>query len=465
MRNMMQALLLCFCVSGLFAQKVLNKVTFGSEVDQLVRSYRNLDIFSGVVLVAEKDEILYHRAFGLANREAEIPNTLDTKFDVGSMNKSFTGMIILDLLEEEKLKLSDKIGKYLTGISSVAAKKVTINHLMNHTSGYGDYFNQSYLELPRDQKTFGAILNRVKKEELLFDPGTDQVYSNSGYVLLGAIIEAVTGKDYFDVVEERIINALELSDTDLRNLDQIPNRATGYYKDIYGNLSDNSELVEFPKPDGGFFATAMDVYKFYQEYHYGTTVLSAETKMNDEFYDMIQAHRQTGGAIPHSGGYPGSNSVNYEILRDQITVVVLANMDEPVAERLGANILRIIRGQEIIPPNLPANQAVLNAYLDFGIDHVKANFERLTTNFHPTDPRDFILNDIGYQLLHADKVDQALEMFQLNSELFPEEPNVWDSLGDAFVRNSQIEEARSAYQKALNLDPMMDFTKEKLNKL
>ncbi len=461
---MLACLLLLVTVAT--AQKVIkNPELFSEKVDVLVQEYQDLDIFSGVVLVAEKGEILYHKAFGWANRDTKTGNTTSTKFDVGSMNKTFTGLIILHLLEEGKLSLDDRIGKYLTGISEKAAQKVTIDHLLNHTSGYGDYFGPEYVDLPTDQKTFRSILEKVKKEELIFEPGSAQEYSNSGYILLGAIIEEVSGLDYYDVVKSRILDPLKLSQTNLTNPDAIPNKAIGYYKDIFGTVYDNSEYVEYPKPDGGFFATALDVYKFYQEYHYGNSVVAQDTKMKDEFYRMIQPHRDTGGAIPFAGGYPGSNSVNFEILRDNITIVVLANRDEPVAERLGANILKIIRGQPTVSPSLPATRSVYQAYKENGTSYVKDHFNELTVNFHPTDPRDIILNTVGYQLLRKERVSEAIEMFLLNTALFADVANTWDSLGEAYLKAGELEKAKKSYQMALQLDPDLESARLQIRAL
>ncbi len=429
--------------------------TISSKIDNLIKDYQKLDIFSGVILVADNGTPVYNKAFGLANREKGIKNTMQTKFDIGSMNKTFTQVVILKLLEEDKLKLDDPIGMYLTGIDATAAKKATINSLLNHTSGYGDYLTHEYNELPLSEKTFEKTLARVKKMPIEYEPDTDQVYSNIGYILLGAIIEKVSGKSYFDNVQDIILTPLQLNNTSMNPKGNVEDMAIGYFRTVDDKLVSNDGFIEYPKPDGGFRSTAADIIKFYNEFHYGNTILKMETKMQDEFFKAIQPHANTGGAIPHAGGYPGANTVKFEILRDKISILVFANMNEPVAEKLGAGILAIVRGQEPEKPSYPAIPNVYKHYSKHGLEYVKDNFETLTMNFHPTDPRGIILNQVGYFYLNEKKsTEDAIKLFKLNTELFGnEDPNVWDSLGEAYYKDGQKKEALKAYEKALSIDP------------
>ena len=232
-----------------------------------------------------------------------------------------------------------------------------------------------------------------------------------------------------------------------------------------GELEDNNGFIALANPDGGFQSTSADVLTFYREFHYGEKILKKETKMKDEFFRMIQEHTTTGGAIPHAGGFNGANTVNYEILRDMITVIVLANMDEPVAEHLGAGILAIIRGQSPKKPAIPAVQKVYQAYTINGVDFVKKNFNDLISNFHPTDPKSLIMNQIGYEFLFDGSIKQAIELFSLNTEMFPEDHNVWDSLGEAYLKNGDRDKALEYYKKALSIDPDFPSAKKMIREI
>lgn len=427
---------------------------FEKEVDALVQSYMDIDIFSGVVLIAQEGVPLYKKAFGSANREKNIKNTINTKFDIGSMNKTFTNVVLLQLMEEGKLKLSDRLSTILPAFSDDMYSNITIDHLMNHSAGFGDYhMTPGYFDLQDEEKDIASLTLKIRQMPLLFEAGEEREYSNSGYIILGAIIEKITDKTYHKNVQERIVNALKLKETYVDNIKTVPKKAIGYFKTFKGEIRDNTGFETVANPDGGFQSTAEDVMKFYREYHYGNELLRDKTKNKSEFYRMIQAHNNTGGAIPHAGGFEGANTVNYEILRDKITIVVLANMDEPVAEDLGAGILAIIRGQVPEKPSLPAVQNIYITYMQKGIKYVKDNFKNLTKNFHPDDPKALILNGLGYQLLNENEIKPTIEFFKLNTELFPDNPNVWDSLGEAYKINGNNKKAIKYYQKALDLDP------------
>ncbi len=441
------------------------KERISKETDKLVEKYINLDIFSGVVLIAEDGKPFYHKAFGLANREKNIPNTINTKFDIGSMNKTFTKVVVYQLIEEGKLKLDDKLGKFLEGFPKEAAEKITVDQLIHHTSGFSDYHTPDFFDLPKEKKTIAALLPRIKELQLLFEPGTDRQYSNTGYVLLGAIIESITGKSYHTNVKERIIEPLELKQTYVENKEQVPERAIGYFKNAKGEIQDNEGFLEIPNPDGGFQSTVSDILKFYQEYFYGTELLSKKTKENMEEFNYYKQVSATGGAIPQAGGFEGANTVIYEILRDKISIIVFANMDEPVAEQLGAGILAIVRGQEPKEPALPAIQNVYRAINEKGSKYAKDNFENLTTNFHPADPKDIILNQVGYTFLFDNQVDKAIQAFKLNVEMFPEVANCYDSLGEAFLAKGNKEEALKNYKKALGLNPSLASAQKAIKEL
>lgn len=431
----------------------LNGKELNPKIDALVHAYTELDIFSGVIMVADQGNPVYHKAFGMANREKAIPNTLQTKFDIGSMNKSFTKVVIMKLVEKGMLKLEDNLGKFIAGFSQEAAENITVEHLLNHTSGVGEYFYPGYFEFSKEEKSISSLIKRIQQKPLLFPPGEEQEYSNSGYVVLGGIIEAVTGKTYIENIRTMITEPLGLTETVLWDIEKIQNRAIGYFKNYKGELNNNSGFMEIPKPDGGFQSTTKDILKFYQAYFYGEELWSDELKKMDAIYPYLEKFKRNGKPMAYAGGYEGANTVYFELLKDKISVIVFANMDEPVAEQLGAGILEIITGKEPNAPSLPAVQNVYKAYQEKGIDYVKKNFESLTVNFHPTDPRSWILNMLGYQLMSDKSTKDALAFFQLNTELFPKEANTWDSLAECYVRLDDKANAKKYYQKALKIDP------------
>lgn len=443
-----------------------SEVSFGPAIDDLINKYQELDIFSGVVLIAEQGTPVYHKAFGLADRENNVKNTVNTLFDIGSMNKTFTSVVVKQLIQEGKLKYLDKLVDYVEGFEDPMVSEVTVEHLLNHESGFGDYHLDGYFNLPKSERVLWKIVDRVKHHRLLFPPGEEQEYSNTGYVLLGAIIEKVSGESYFDNVRKRIIKPLALENTYIQDLDRFSDRvAYGYLYSPMGVLEKNESLQDLPNPDGGFLSTTLDIMKFYRSYYYEDVLMDESMKAEDPFFETIR-ELAPGRAPLMAGGFEGFNSAFYQVLSNDCSIIVFANMDEPVAEQLALGILQITRGNEPTLPKLPALQNVRQAYEEKGIDFVKQNFDELTTNYHPNDPKDWILNDLGYAFIFArNDVDIALELFRLNTELFPDIGNVWDSYGEALVKKGQEKEALEAYRKALSINPDIPSANEAVKRL
>lgn len=439
---------------------------FVSKIDPLVQEYIDLGIFSGVVLIADHGNAIFHKAYGLADRESGKPNELGTLFDIGSMNKTFTQVVVKQLAEEGKLKLSDRLMDHVPGFEDPRVKEVTIEHLLEHRAGFGDYHGPDYFDLPLEDRTLNAIVERAKSYELLFAPGESDAYSNLGYVILGKVIEVVSGKSYFDNVRERIVEKLGLQNTYLKNFTGLEERiAKGYYFTPLGVLEENIPIQDSPNPDGGFISTTEDVRTFYHSYYYDTTLLSAATKADDPQFQFIR-EMPAGAAASAAGGFEGFNSVLLQVIDMDLSIIVFANMDEPVAERVGLDILSLYRGKDIQKPMLPAIQNVRIHFEEKGTEYIRQHFDSLTVNFHPTDPRDLILNNLGYAYLYgAEDPESAIKLFKLNTELFPEVANCWDSYGEALRVKGLRKEAIAAYEKALQIRPDLQSAREALLEL
>ncbi|WP_286852470.1 serine hydrolase [Xanthomarina sp.] len=463
------SLMLIGCKNKENKQELANKEDFAElskNIEAVVQDYIDLGIFSGIILVAEKGNIQFHKAYGLANRETKAPNTINTLFDIGSMNKTFTSIVVKQLVAEGKLNLDDKLTQYIPGFKDPNANKITINHLLNHESGFADYHTRNYFDLPLNERKLNAIVERAKSYDLNFEPGTEQDYSNLGYVILGAVIEKVSGKSYFDNVNERIVKPLNLKNTYLNDFSGLENRiAHGYYYTPLGELDESAPLQDIPNPDGGFLSTTEDIMTFYRSYYYDDLLLSEEAKSNDSFFNYLK-ELPDGKATGSAGGFEGFNTALYQVVSNDFTIIVFANMDEPVAEHIALDILALTRGETPNKPQAPAIQNVREAFNKNGADFVKANFEDLTINFHPKDPKDIIINALGYAYLYeANDVDKAIKLFKLNTQLFPDIANCWDSYGEALAESGKKEEAIKAYEKALTIRPNLESAKNALKDL
>ncbi|MCR4397204.1 MAG: beta-lactamase family protein, partial [Candidatus Saccharicenans sp.] len=191
------------------------------------------DRFSGIVLIAKNFQPIFFKAYGLASKEFAMPNHLDTRFNLGSINKIFTKIAIARLAQEGRLTLDDKIGRFLSDYPNAEAReKVTIRHLVNMTSGIGDFFGPEFEATPKDLLRHNRdYLKLFAAKPLAFEPGTRQMYSNGGYVVLGEIISAASGMDYYDYIRKFIFEPAGMKDSNWFEAEAVvPNVAEGYTK-------------------------------------------------------------------------------------------------------------------------------------------------------------------------------------------------------------------------------------------
>ena len=205
-------------------------------VEALLRKRAAADRFSGAALVAKDGEVVFADAYGQADRERGIANTLETRFRIGSMSKMFTAVATLQLVEEGKLALDDPVGKHLRDYpNKEVASKVTVRHLLTHTGGTGDIFGPEFAHRPslREHSDYVRLYGSRAPS---FEPGTRFGYSNYGFVLLGAIIEAATGESYYDYVREHVFRPTGMTSTDsLPESEDVPNRSIGYMRPYPGS--------------------------------------------------------------------------------------------------------------------------------------------------------------------------------------------------------------------------------------
>ncbi len=321
-------------------------------IDFLDRYLDNLvskDRFSGTVLIAKDGKPFYTRVYGLACKRYDVPNKLDTKFNLGSMNKMFTGVAIMQLVEQGKISLNDTVGKYLPDIPrKEIAEKVTIHHLLTHTSGMQDYWEEMFDSHWWEIKTVSQYADLIFDDTLLFEPGSDFHYSNSGPIVLGMIIEKVTGQDYYDYIREHIYKPAGMINSDCYEVDMdVPNLAIGYTKINYdgtpnpGGQWRNNLFLHAIKggPAGGGYSTVEDLLRF-------DIALRNNKLLSKKSFDMLttgKTERSPGvmyaylfgdrtvigqRIVGHGGGAPGINAILDMYLDNGYTVAVMANYDE-----------------------------------------------------------------------------------------------------------------------------------------
>lgn len=322
-RILIVLLLLSF---GATAQK-----NYAKQIDEYLEGHEKIYKFSGAVLVAKKGEIIYKEAFGLANMEWNFPNTVDTKFRIGSLTKQFTSAAILQLAEAGKLSLQDPLSKYVKNFPK--SDSVTIHMLLNHTSGIKSYTNMAkFRNVLTAPLTKDSIINFFKNEPYEFSPGTKYNYNNSGYFLLGYIIEKVSGQSYSNYISQHLNSKATLTNTSVDIVDVIlPKRASGYMKDFKGWKNAQYISMEFPYSAGAIVSTVEDLHQWNMALHKGKILGNDMYKKMITPYlenygyglriDSVDNHRRIG----HSGGIPGFLSHNDYYPEQDIEVIVLSN--------------------------------------------------------------------------------------------------------------------------------------------
>ena len=456
-RILYYCLFLFSLITGAYTRSDLSQM-----IDEMKNKYMADDLFAGVVLVSRQDTIVYHKAFGFLDREQKSVHTIDSQLKIGSIVKDFTAVVILQLVEEGKLNLDDQIGKYIDFFESEILHQVTIRQLLRHQSGFGDYL---MLPQTRDKikaiKTVNGLIELFKNEPLLFEPGADERYSNSGYTVLGAIIEDVTQLSYFDAIDHYILQPLNMNNTlfNWQKIDSLSNHPKWYMRSATGNFFE-SDIDEWPSPSGGAYSTVADLLKFEYSLTYDNRLLSDKSKLlkANRFektgytsWSELIANKST--IIGKAGGSPGNNSVIINFPSQGYIIIVLANYDEPIAEQIGQNIVSIIRLKRYKPPQVSIFEAAYNLYRQEGIDRLKSDFLNLINEYQFQDDKDFVLNRVGYDLITESRLQEALDIFNANTELYPQVANTWDSLGEIYLLLDKYELAEKYYRKSLELNP------------
>lgn len=317
----------------IFSLSLLFATTPAESLQSVVERAVAADKFSGVVLLAKDGQPLFERAYGFADPASKVKNRVDTKFNLGSINKVFTQVAIAQLVAAGKLSLGDTVRAHLPDYPSPVADKITIQQLVEFRSGLGDFFGPEFMASPPAKiRKLADYLPLFANKPLLFEPGSEQRYSNAGYIVLGLIIERVSGQSYYDYVREHIFKPAGMKDSDSYTIDEnVPNRAVGLtMRGPNGPLPRReANTLEMPgrgSSAGGGYSTAQDLLRFSRAL--SENKLLAPKWTNWIFHSEDGKERNLGVA----GGAPG---VNATLLIDPpYTLVVLANLDPPASEEI-----------------------------------------------------------------------------------------------------------------------------------
>lgn len=470
----------CFLFIG---TGILHAQDKARQIENLLSKYHEYGQFNGSVLVADNGEVILKEGYGMANMEHDIPNKPDTKHRLGSITKQFTAALVLQLVEQGKLDLQEPISTYLPEYEGPAENVVTIHHLLTHSSGIPSYtsFPNFFKDHSRDPYSPKDFVKTFADSTLQFKPGEQFVYNNSGYFLLGHIIEEITGNTYEEVLQENILDPLNMNDTGFDHHSTIlKNRASGYQKS--GNNYENAPYLDMSLPyaAGSLYSTVEDLYKWDRALS-SNKVLKEESKKlmfkphiaagNSQYsygwmIDKIAVGktRDSVNIVGHGGGINGFNTLILRLPEGDDLVVLLNNTGGTNLNDMAVGINNILQGAEAEMPKRSLAMEVLPVFAKEGVDAGLKRYKELKAN-DTYGLKETEMNQVGYQLLQNGKTKEAIEVFKINVEEFPDSWNTYDSLGEGYMEDGQKEKAIANYQKSIEMNPENENGKQMLEKI
>jgi CubicO group peptidase (beta-lactamase class C family) len=429
--------------------------------------------FNGAILVVDQGRVVYERAFGLANMELGSPNTIATRFDIASMTKPMTAIAIMQLVQEGRIRLDGKITDYLPYYPTETGARITIEQLLNHTSGIRQdiaFDNPSpgadiVAALNADLLSNDSLVKLIGRRPLQFEPGTDYGYSSDAYAVLGAIVEHASGKPYWQSLRERVLERAGMTETGVSLLRPlVPRRAGGYAQTFDGY--ENAPHIGVT-PAGGLYSTLRDLRRFDEALYRDTLVNERSRGVLFAVRSAITAYgwKTSEDTLPNgtrrvvlrtTGGLPGFQALMVRVPDVRRTIILLSNARTMVwrFDDFAVAIGRILDGRPYSMPKRSAAEAIA-ASIRAGSDAVTlerqfATMRADTAGVAVIEPE---LNRLGYYFLARGAIMSAIDVFRFNVIAFPRSANVYDSLGEAYVARGDTSLAVANYRRSLELDP------------
>ncbi len=488
--SMLILLAACFCallaVSG--TAQVVSSEKIIAQAENYMKASMQHEQFCGSILIAKDGVPLLSKGYGMANYELNVPNTPKTVFSIASITKQFTAMAIMQLQERGKLSVNDSIGKYLDKCPA-AWQPITIHHLLTHTSGIP---NMSSLPDWDEKHSFQpytntAVVDLVRPLPLHFPPGEKFKYSNTGYHLLGLIIEKVSRQSYYDFLQANVFNPLGMKHTgapypreQFMNRPQlVMNRASGYYWSLNSFVNSHYENPLIPYSAGSLYSTTEDLLLY-------DKALSTTKLVSQKSLDAMATPFKAAGygwehisqkfnrtIIGHAGSGNGFSTYLMRVPSERVTVIILSNSDEASASKVAYDLAAIVFGAEYKVPEAQAREIITEALLQKGVEAAVQKYHELKraqplTASSPQNNNKFrerLLNSMGYDLLQNGRVKDAIAIFALNCEVYPLSSNAFDSLGEAYFLDKNYDKALANYKKSIALDSNNSHAQKEIQKI
>lgn len=460
------------------------------KIEALMQQYYAFDQFSGVWLVAENDKTIYKGAIGFADRTWNIPNRVDTKFGLASNVKQFVAALIMQLVEQGKVRLDGKITDYLPEYPKETGDRITVHQLLTHTSGIPNYtlFEDQWRIHYYNYYRQADYVKRFSEKKLDFEPGTRFSYNNSGYYLLGMIIERLTGKTFENALNDNILKPLGMTHSGCMRYDVIPGLASSY----------NTEALTYHPfkfdytgdiATGDMYSTVDDLYKWQmalfsdkfvspasRQLMFGQYALDTSWNHKQQFYGygfdtekiQIGSLNDSLNIVYHTGGL-GYSSLIMRLPDAGHSIILLSNIFNTRGnwinfDELSEAIINILYDKPYSLPKPTLMVALRNEIKAKGLQNAIARYAELKKNSQKLESA-WDLNGLGYYYLNGGRLPEAIEIFKLNIPEFPESGNIHDSLAEGYEKSGNTTLSLEYYEKALALDPKLPSSIEALKRL
>jgi len=433
-----------------------------TQLQAYLAEHHALERFNGAALVVDGGEVVYEGAFGVANADWQIANEVETKFRLASVSKQFTAMMTLLLVDEGKIDLGEPITRYLADYPAEIGEQVNVHHLLNHTSGIPNYTNRPGFMQQDAMRVhdLSEFIVEYCSDSLEFEPGAYFHYSNSGYAILAAIIEEVTGQSYATALRERIFEPLGMQNSGHDDQSAVlGNRAQGYYellgKKRNARYLDASSFVGA----GSLYSTVGDLWKWHRALN-ARELLSGELErkmftpgQGDYGYGWFIDSKDDAPPVHwHGGIVSGFSTILMRSPELDRCIILLCNTSESATREIAQGIMQILDGKTPEAPGAKPDWTLARRILQDGIEAGFDEFSSIAQGIR--DHRiEAGINVFAYRLMGLGRLDDAILLLQFNVQAFPESANAWDSLGEAYLQGRERQLAIDCYAKALALNP------------
>lgn len=423
--------------------------------------------FSGAILVIQNDDIIINKGYGFANKDTQTRNNPNTIFDIGSNTKQFTSTAILKLVELGKLKLDDSLGKFFKDVP-IKKQKITIHQLLTHTAGFSESIGRDFDKISQEE-----FFNQLFSSKLLSDPGEKYSYSNTGYSILARIIELVSNQTYEAFLKEYLFTPAGMQQTGYLlpkwNIEQL---SRGYNRNVLETdppvtrYKETKEVYWHLKGNGGINSTQNDMLLWYKALKSNIILTEASLKKLITPHVLAPSGRYSYGygwgikntednrfRISHNGS---NGTFAHSILwypKEDIYIVYATNANSSKVEYIAYTIAKIILDENYTPK--PIQDNVYSYTMNYIKKHTTDTSSNLITLLKENYADDFnsgVLNRVGNLLLRLNEnLNWSLELFKINVQLYPDDGNLWDSLGYGYLANNLKKEAIKSFEKAIVL--------------